>query len=87
MVHMTRTYCRMRGKDFVQKFMQQGFKNNNLGKGICPTLAIISNPIVRRALDKAKEIIPEQSNNQMNDEDMDTMMEYARQLTCYYFYI
>jgi len=26
-IHMTRTYCRMRGKDFVRKFMQRGFKH------------------------------------------------------------
>ena len=41
--HMTRTYCRMRGEDFVRKMMQHGFKNRNLGKGVCPALAIISN--------------------------------------------
>ena len=28
-IYMTRTYCRMRGKDFIQKFMQHGFKNKN----------------------------------------------------------
>ena len=26
-VHLTRSYCRMRGKDFVRKYMQFGFKN------------------------------------------------------------
>ena len=32
--YMTQTYCRMRGKDIVQKFMQEGFKTNKLGEGI-----------------------------------------------------
>lgn len=52
-IHMTRTYCWMRGKDFVRKYMQLGFKNKNLGKGICPTLAVISNPEVRRSINRA----------------------------------
>ena len=50
---MTRSYCRMRGKDFVTKFMQHSFKNKNLGKVIRPTLAIISDPKVRKPLSAA----------------------------------
>ena len=31
-IHMTRTYCQMRGKDFVRQYMRLGFKNKNLGR-------------------------------------------------------
>ena len=87
--HMTRTYCRMRGKDFVRKYMQRGFKNSNLGKGIRPTLAVISNPVVRKALAKsvnktvAKSTVTNEKINEQvvdNDKDMHTMMEYTSQL-------
>ena len=86
-VHMTRSYCRMRGKDFVRKYMQHGFKNKNLGKGIRPTLAIISNPEVRRALAAAKQKTTTATNvtstpddvrvGELNNEEMYTMMEYT----------
>ena len=56
-VRLTRSYCRMRGKDFVRKYMQFGFKNKNLGKGIRPTLAVISNPEVRKALGSARATV------------------------------
>ena len=84
-VHMTRSYCRMRGKDFVRKYMQHGFKNKNLGKGIRPTLAIISNPEVRRALAAAKQqtatnetsVSDDVRVSELDDEAMHTMMEYT----------
>ena len=93
-IHMTRTYCRMRGKDFVRKCMQRGFKNKNLGKGIRPTLAIISNPEVRKALKKSSEKVSKQvhspsintgnvtndDNSSLHDDDMHTLMEYTCQL-------
>jgi len=90
-IHMTRTYCRMRGKDFVRKHMQGGFKNKNIGKGIRPTLAIISNPEVRKAIGKShamntKETVlsnhnVDTSNNDVyNDQDMHTLMEYTCQI-------
>ena len=84
-VHLTRTYCRMRGKDFVRKYMQHGFKNKNLGKSIRLTLAIISNPEVRKALVAAKKktinpvsfIIDPISAVDLDDKEMHTMMEHT----------
>ena len=83
--HLVKTYCRMRGKDFVRKYMQHGFKNKNLGKGIRPTLAIISNPEVRRALgaaakSKQADLDINVDTSELGDEDMHTMMEYTCQL-------
>ena len=57
--------------------MQFGFKNKNLSKGICPTLAIVSNPEVRRALGSAKN---NTANDNLSDNKIQTMMEYATQL-------
>ena len=48
--HLTQTYCRMRGKDFVRKFMQRGFKTKNLGKGIRSEVAVVSNPKFRLSI-------------------------------------
>ena len=83
-IHMTRTYCRMRGKDFVRKFMQRGFKNKNLGKGIRPTLAILSNPSVKKAIGKSHAVggsnVTQQAIHEddlLTDEDIDTLMEYT----------
>ena len=42
--HLTQTYCRMRGKDFVRKFIQRGLKSKNLGKGIRSEVVVVSNP-------------------------------------------
>lgn len=84
--HLVKSYSRMRGKDFVRKYMQHGFKNKNLGKGIRPTLAIISNPEVRRAFSAAKQKVTNINSSTSNDvgelceEDMHTMMEYTCQL-------
>ena len=74
--------------------MQLGFKNKNLGKGIRPTLAVISNPEVRRTLAKAIKKGPVASINEVDtgnrlvnndndvltDAEMDTMMEYTCQI-------
>lgn len=49
---MTRTYGRMSTKDFVIMYMQHGFKNKNIGKGIRSTLAIISNLDIRKPINK-----------------------------------
>ena len=82
---MTRSYCRMRGKDFVRKYMQHNFKNKNLGKGIRPTLAIISDPKVRKALTSAasnntKAAVLSASDAVFNDTEMHTLMEYTCQV-------
>lgn len=82
---MTRVYCRMRGKDFVRKYMQHGFKNKNLGKGICPTLAIISSPEVKRAMVAASNnnnntvvlASDDVDGEELEDNKMHTMMEYT----------
>ena len=77
--HMTRLYCRMRGKGFVRKYMQHTFKNKNLGKGIRPTLAIISDPKARKALGAAAaetKVV----ENKFNDQEMHTLMEYTCQV-------
>ena len=87
-VHMVKSYCRMRGKDFVRKFMQHGFKNKNLGKGIRPTLAIVSNPLVRKVLGAAQKKkadnvaanITGNADSNLAAEDMHTMMEYTCRL-------
>ena len=87
-VHMVKSYCRMRGNDFVRKFMQHGFKNKNLGKGIRPTLAIISNPLVRKALgaaqkktaDNVEANINVNADSNLAAKDMHTMMEYTCRL-------
>ena len=70
--------------------MQWGFKNKNLGKGIRLTLAIISNPEVRKAMGKSqgmttKETVTTESNvvsndDISNDQDMNTLMEYTYQI-------
>ena len=80
--HLTKTYCRMRGKDFVRKYMQHGFKNKNLGKGICPTLAIISNPEVRKALGVSKKEVLSIDTPSDNLEDEDKDMHAMMELTC-----
>ena len=82
---MTRSYCRMRGKDFVRKYMQHNFKNKNLGKGIRPTLAIISDPKVRKALTSAasnntKAAVLSASDAVFNDTELHTLMEYTCQV-------
>ena len=77
----------MRGKDFVWKYTQHSFKNKNTGKGIYPTLAIISNPKVRRSMGVAKKRENKQvvavsngiSDDKLDATDIHTMMEY----TCY----
>ena len=83
-VHLTKTYCRMRVKDFVRKYMKHGFKNKNLGKDIRPMLAIISNPEVRKALVAAKKktinpvssITDPVSAGNLDDKEMHTMMDH-----------
>ena len=85
---MTRSYCRMRGKDFVRKYMQHNFKNKNLGKGIRPTLAIISDPKVRKALTSAvsnttkalTSAVLSASDTVFNDTEMHALMEYTCQV-------
>ena len=72
----------------MRKFMQHGFKNKNLGKGICPTLAIVSNPLVRKALgaaqkktaDNVEANINVNADSNLAAEDMHTMMEYTCRL-------
>ena len=39
-LYLVQTYCRMRGKDFCRQIMSTDFKN--LGKGVRPTLAVLS---------------------------------------------
>ena len=80
-IHMTRTYCRMRGKYFVCKYMQHGFKNKNIGKGIRLTLAIINNLEVRKLMckshTKTSKSYKSENIDLINDTDMYTVMEYA----------
>ena len=61
--HTTQMYCRMRGKGFIRKFMQKGFKTKNLGKGIRNQVGVMSNPNIRKSL---KSECKKTDNNQRN---------------------
>ena len=62
--------------------MQHGFKTKNLGKDIRPTLAVISNPEVRKSMKKsyAKISQPKNSNDTddiLSNKDIDTLLEFT----------
>ena len=42
-LYLVQTYCRMRGKDFCRQVMATNFRN--LGKGVRPTLAVLSDKL------------------------------------------
>ena len=61
--------------------MQHDFKSKNLGKGIRSTLAIILDPKMRKVLTVAavntRVEVPTTNNNEFNNEEMHTLMEYT----------
>ena len=75
-LHMTRTYCRMRGKDFARKMMQTGFREKNLGKGIRPTVAIISDPKLRLLAKNKEKKTKTKTNVEQHIEDEFSSLGY-----------
>ena len=62
-VHLIRTYCRMRGKDFCRQLMTTNF--SNLGKGIRPTMAVLSD---KQSYQVVKNEKKENESNESSDE-------------------
>ena len=75
-LHMTRTYCRMRGKDFARQMLQTGFREKNLGKGIRPTMAIISDPKLRLLANNKQKKTKTNTNVEEHIEDEFTSLGY-----------